>query len=326
LIAQRCNGGVIEAIQDKLFGYAQDRTFLRSLVYSGGLDVAIDGLNEVSPDTRAQVNSFIERYFRANVIVSTQPLEWTPPKTAMVYALQPLTPEQIRAFLLSRETILPKDAVHRGSEYELACNSYLAGIFNSKPANNAKENTLRMLSNPMDLTVVAIMLSRGEQPDLFRLREQQYRIMADDYKRTNLDQDFPLRAFSEHCYQLRLHDELAISAQQFQKELLCMERHKLVVTRQPKDPDEKPNIEWLFRHDKIMEFFIAQTFLGQGNERPQQHIGDARFRGVFLLLATFLPLDAATALRERLVDYAADTKDHTVSDTFVQLLRGRKAA
>jgi hypothetical protein len=40
-----------------------------------------------------------------------------------------------------------------------------------------------MLSNPMDLTV-AEMLSRGEQSDLFRLREQQYRIMADDYKRT----------------------------------------------------------------------------------------------------------------------------------------------
>ncbi len=105
-----------------------------------------------------------------------------------------------------------------------------------------------------------------------------------------------------------------------------MERHKLVVTRQSKSADGTVKIEWLFRHDKIMEFFIAQTFLGRGNDRPQQHIGDSRFRGVFLLLATLLPLDAATALRERLVDYAADTKDHTVSDTFVQVLRGRKAA
>jgi hypothetical protein len=104
---------------------------------------------------------------------------------------------------------------------------------------------LRMLSNPMDLTVVAEMLSRGEQPDLFRLREQQYRIMAGDYKRTNLDQDFPLKAFSEHCYQLRLHDQLAISAQQFQKELLCMERHKLVVSRQSKGSDETVKIDWL---------------------------------------------------------------------------------
>jgi hypothetical protein len=134
-------------------------------------------------------------------------------------------------------------------------------------------------------------------------------------------------AFSEHCYQLRLHDELGISAQQFRKELLCMERHKLVVTRQSKVWDETVKIEWIFRHDKIMEFFIAQkTFLGPGNGRPKQHMGDVRFRGVFLLLATLLPLDAATALRERLVDYAADTKDHTVSDTFVQLLRARRTA
>jgi HEAT repeat protein len=116
LTAQRCNGGVIEAIQDKLFGYAQDKTFLQSLVYSGGIDVAIDGLNEVSPDTRAQVSSFIEHYLRANVIVGTQPLEWTPPKTAKLYALQRLTQEQIRAFLLSREVILPEDAVRKGDE------------------------------------------------------------------------------------------------------------------------------------------------------------------------------------------------------------------
>jgi len=279
LIAQRCSGGVIEAIQDKLFGYAQDKTFLQSLVYSGGIDVSIDGLNEVSPDTRAQVSSFIERYFRANVIVGTQPLEWTPPKTAKLYALQRLTQEQIRAFLLSRKAILPEDAVRKGGEYERACNSYLTGVFASQLDDDAEKILLRMLSNPMDLTVVAEMLSRGEQPDLFRLREQQYRIMAGDYKRTNMDQDFPLKAFSEHCYQLRLHDEVAISAQLFQKELLCMERHKLVVTRQSKSSDETVKIEWLFRHDKIMEFFIAQTFLGPGNDRPQQHIGDARFRG-----------------------------------------------
>jgi len=38
-----------------------------------------------------------------------------------------------------------------------------------------------------------------------------------------------------------------------------------------------------------------------------------------------MPLSEAQALRERLIDYAADTKDHTVSDTFVQLLRSRKS-
>ncbi len=52
-------------------------------------------------------------------------------------------------------------------------------------------------------------------------------------------------------------------------------------------------------------------------------MGDPRFRGVYFLLATLLPLDDAKQLREKLIQYAADTKDHTVSDTFVQLLRTR---
>jgi hypothetical protein len=178
----------------------------------------------------------------------------------------------------------------------------------------------------MDLTAVAEMLARSKNPDLFRLREQQYVVMAADYKRTNVGQDFPLKSFSEHCYQLRLHDKVAISEDDFSKELPCMERHKFVVKRQWKGPTEVLKTEWLFRHDKIMEFFIAQTFLIPGSDRPHQHIGDPRFSGVFYLLATLLPLDQATALRELLINYAADSKDHTVSDNFIQILRLRRAA
>lgn len=58
------------------------------------------------------------------------------------------------------------------------------------------------------------------------------------------------------------------------------------------------------------------------------HINDPRFQGVYFLLATKMPLDvdAAKNLREELIQYAADTKDHTVSDTFIQLLCSRQAA
>jgi hypothetical protein len=38
-----------------------------------------------------------------------------------------------------------------------------------------------------------------------------------------------------------------------------------------------------------------------------------------------MPLDAAIALQQELVEYAADTKDHSVSDNFIQLVRSRKA-
>jgi hypothetical protein len=41
-------------------------------------------------------------------------------------------------------------------------------------------------------------------------------------------------------------------------------------------------------------------------------------------LATTMPIDAANNLREMLIQHAANTKDHSVSDTFIQLLRSRQ--
>lgn len=55
LLAEKCSGGVIEAIQAKLHGLAEKSDFLESLIYSGAIDICIDGLNEVSADTRAKV-------------------------------------------------------------------------------------------------------------------------------------------------------------------------------------------------------------------------------------------------------------------------------
>jgi hypothetical protein len=178
-------------------GYAQDETFLRSLIYSGGIDVCLDGLNEVSPDTRAKVAMFMESNFKGNIIVGTQPLEWTPPSTAKIYLLEPLTREQIAAFLLSRKEVLPADARIRGEKYERACRDYLAHALAANQPGEVLEATQRVLSNPMDLTVVAMMLAHGEQPDLLHLREQQYRLMAEDYARVDVAQKFPLKPFSE---------------------------------------------------------------------------------------------------------------------------------
>ena len=90
------------------------------------------------------------------------------------------------------------------------------------------------------------------------------------------------------------------------------------------DEGGKSRTEWHFRHDKIADFFVVQAFLGPANDKPEKHLGDARFRGVYLQLARLLPLEDARALERRLIDYAADTQDHTVSDTFIQLLRPRR--
>ncbi|NEU74518.1 PBS lyase, partial [Hassallia byssoidea VB512170] len=327
LPAHKCDKGVIEAIQAKLHGQAQDAEFLKNLIYSGAIDICIDGLNEVTADTRAKITQFVESYFRGNIIMTTQPLEWIPPSTAKMYYLQPLEPQQIEEFLITRQPRLPKDAKIQGTAYNQACKNYLTEAFNQHQSREELEAAQRTLSNPMDLTLVAQMLSQGKQPDLFRLQEQQYKEMAAEYLQ-EWKHEFPLKKFSEAVYQMRLNDEKALSGELFYQELHSMEdeKYKMVVSRQWQDEKGEPKKECYFRHDKIMDFFLVQTFLGDGDAAEQRlidHMSDPRFRGVYFLLATLLQLDKAKALREELIQYAANTKDHTVSDTFVQLLRSR---
>ncbi|HCK81122.1 MAG TPA: PBS lyase [Candidatus Competibacteraceae bacterium] len=321
LPAKKCGGGVLEAIQAKLHGPTQDPAFLRNLIYSGALDICIDGLNEVSADARAKITGFVESYFKGNILMSAQPLEWTPPATAKTYILEPLTDSQIETFLLTRQGHLPDDARTTGDAYQQACRRYLTDTLDPRQPPETLAAMRQLLSNPMDLSSVAAMLARAENPDLFRLQDQQYRLMAEDYREKQLH-DFPLRKFAEAVYQMRLQDQDALPAGEFTEELQCLERHKMTVNR-PTVEGGKARDEWHFRHDKITDFFIVQAFLGPENDKPEQHLGDARFRGVYLQLARLLPLNDARALERRLIDYAADTQDHTVSDAFIQLLRAR---
>jgi HEAT repeat protein len=327
LPAQKCEKGVIEAIQVKLHGQAQDAEFLKNLIYSGAIDICIDGLNEVTADTRAKITQFVECYFRGNIIMTTQPLEWIPPSTAKIFELQPLQRQQIEQFLISRQLRLPKDAKIQGDEYQQACKKYLTQALNEQQPREELDAAQRILSNPMDLSVVALMLSQGKQPNLFYLQEQQYKSMAEEYLQ-EWNQEFPLKKFSEAVYDMRLNDKQALPADEFYQALMSLEdeKYKMVVSRQWKDEKDEAKKEWYFRHDKIMDFFLVQNFLGDSDNvevRLIDHMSDPRFRGVYFLLATLLPLHAAKELREKLIQYAADTKDHTVSDTFVQLLRSR---
>lgn len=320
LPARRCAGGVIEAIRDRLQGPTQDTEFLQTLIYSGAMDICIDGLNEVTPDTRAQITLFAETYFKGNILMTTQPLDWTPPANAKVYQLQPLTPTQIGGFLRSRQPTLPAAAPVQGVQYEKACQEFLEHL---DPHGLAQEAMAQTLSNPMELTVVAQMIADGKQPDLLNLQQQQYEAMASRYQYVNLNQPFPLAGFAAMAYQMRLQDEFMIPADVWFKELNCMEPYRMVLSRQLTNAQGGTVTEWRFRHEKIQDFFIVQTFWGQGNDRPAQHLGDPRFRGVYLLLATQLPLEKALHLREMLIDHAVKTKDHTVSDRFIELIQAR---
>ncbi len=333
LTAHRCENGVLEAIQDKLEGNAKDPAFLQNLIYSRALDICIDGLNEVSPDTRAKITQFLERNFQGNFILTTQPLNgWNPPKTAKIYELQPLSPDQIRQFLHSRIDTLPSSSLITGLEYTAACDKVFDQynkLLKDSPTDEAKK-IRRIFSNPMDLTLIAHTIAANEAPDLLRLQEQDYRRMRDRYS-DRFNQDFPLKQFAVAVYTMRLGDQDSIPSKDFGDELEIMEEAKMVIARTSRETTEaetpKPRTLWNFRHDKILEYFLVQQFLGKTPEvedRILKHIDDPRFRGVYFLLADLLPFSEAQSLRETLIQYAVDTQDHTVSDRFVELLRPRR--
>lgn len=331
LPAHKCENGVIEAIQAKLHGQAQDADFLRHLIYSGALDICIDGLNEVRAEVRANITAFVESYFKGNIVMTTQPLLWEPPATAKTYVLQPLQRNQIEQFLLvsqgyGSDTQAPegKEAVKK---YTQKCAAFLEQVLDDNQSPEELAVAQRILSNPMDLSVVGQLIINDLVPDLLQLQQQQYTLMAQEYEQS-WNQKFPLQQFSEFVYQRRLNDSYGMTGEEFYQALSIMEQeqHRMVLSRQWKDASGEPKKEWSFRHDKIMEFFLVQSFLGphpEAQEKRHQHLGDPRFRGIYLLLARLLPQEAALALREELIHYAADTKDHTVSDNYVQILRSR---
>ena len=288
------------------------------------MDICIDGLNEVDADTRASIKRFVEDYFKGNIIITTQPLEWKPPTTARIYILQPLAKAQIKEFLLSRQPHLVGESQLNQQEFNHACLDYLEQALNNNLSGEELAEMQHILSNPMDLTVLSQIIASGESPDIFSLQQQQYDLMAADYK-TKQHEQFPRDKFAEHAYQIRLTNNSTLSEADFLEELQCMERHKMVICQQFLNAANEPVKEWKFRHDKIWEFFILQTFLGKYNDRPSKHKQDSRFRGVYFLLVNLMLLEDAEMLREELIQYAADTGDHNVSDRFVQLLRTRKA-
>jgi len=322
LRADRCTQGVMPAIQAKLKGSARDEKYLAKLIHAGAIDICIDGLNEVSAETRSRIIHFTEDQFSGNIILTTQPIEWTPPATATVFELQPLDADQIEDFLTSRK--MPKDADVTTEKYQSRCRGFLKRTIPKSKDDSLTNSARRILSNPMDLTIVSQMLARDQKPDLLRLQQQQFDSMAEDHATTQ-KKPFPLETFSQAVYEMRLADQSDLPTDKFATETECMSKHRMVVRREipAMDGESKPTVVWRFRHDKVMEFFIVQWFL-QNSELQTSHFSDERFRGVYFLLANMLPRGDAKTLREELIQHAADTKDHNVSDDFVLLLNDRE--
>ncbi|MCP2730944.1 HEAT repeat domain-containing protein [Limnofasciculus baicalensis] len=163
LLGEKCETGVMEAIQEKLPISNQDPKLLQNLIKNRALDIYIDGFSEMKPQIRVNIASFVKNYSKCNILIATQPLDWLPSSPIKTYILQPLKPQQLEKFLISRQTTLSPDAPISGDKYEEACKNYLASILNQQESE--KENTIaiRQLYNPMKLTAIAETIANGKE-------------------------------------------------------------------------------------------------------------------------------------------------------------------
>jgi hypothetical protein len=284
LPAEKCTEGVVEAILPKLQGECRDARFLRALVCEGALDLCIDGLDAISTRNQVKVTHFLTKSCRGNVLVATQSTERMAWETYAIYCMRPLRQDQIEGFLRLCYRLLPEDVPMSRAEYVLVCDAYLQQVLDTTMSE--EETTLRdqVLTNPMNLTLVALLCAYRKSPDMKHLAEQCYQLIVMAYQRQHEEQSFPLTQFSERIYRMRLNDEGIIPYQRFEKEIDCMVKYALILSRTSFDIYGTPVTEWYFRHETIADFFILQAFLEGNSHRIDRHLGDSRFKGVYALL------------------------------------------
>ncbi len=316
LRADQCRGGVETAIAKRAPGLLDDRTLIRTLVYSGALRVFIDGYNEVDVATQECISEFLAANPQGNILVSSQiPLRGL--RTLPTYHLEPLHDDQVREFLTSRVAILEGDLAVTGDDFVALASAFLD---QNKDADSA---LWLALSNPMDLTTVALLLAAGREPNLLSLQAQQFDLMRAAHLQAH-GTSFREAALAEAVLNALLENQDDLSELGVPAEVSSLIEHKLALLRTYQVPGGSPKQAVRFRHDRIRDYVLHFAFLGD-EERRYDLSRDSRFAGVYEILARALPPGPAERLKEYLLMDAVDHQDHRLSDQFLKLLRWRES-
>ncbi len=326
LAARDCAPGVDVAIA-RLIRDVQETAFIRSMVYAGALIVIVDGLNEVSADTREKIGAFARDMSKGNVLIGTQPIEWIEPPGARVIDLLPLSREEAERFLLSRPVGIDTTQKVHGSAYADAVHDFLRRALDEAPSEEDRWAAELVLSNPFDLTFAADLLAQGSKPSAVALIDEAFRLADEGAPgepgyRDVAGQPFPLTRFGHLAVAMRLEDRNWFKPEEFAPELPCLLQRRLLVLRAVRGPtgvEERTQ----FRHERVWDFFIAAAFLDDP-DLWVEHLGDPRFRGAYLRIAETWEPEAAAKVRDRLAVTAAERGDHTTSDEFIKRLEARR--
>jgi len=327
LSARDCAAGVDTAIA-RLIHDVQETGFVRSMVHAGTLTVMVDGLNEVSADTREKISSFTRDMSKGNVFLSTQPIEWKEPPGARVVDLLPLDRAEAERFLLTRPVGFDEIAARHGAAYVDAVQTFLRIALDGAPSEDDRRAAQLILSNPFDLAFAADLLAQGHMPTATSLIDEAFRL-ADQGEpghpgyRQIMGLAFPLVQFGRHAVDMRVNDRNWFKPDEFAAELACLLDRRLLVRRAVRAGGGAEEERIQFRHDRVWDFFIAAAFAADSN-LMLEHLADPRFRGSYLRIAETWKPDAAIQVREQLVVVAAEHGDHTTSDEFIKRLEARR--
>ena len=300
---------------------------MRSMVHAGALVVIVDGLNEVSADTREKIGAFARDMSKGDVLVGTQPIEWTEPPGAKVVDLLPLSPVEAERFLLSRPAGADAAQKVHGSAYADAVHAFLHRALDEAQIEDNRQAAELVLSNPFDLTFAANLLAQGSKPSATELIDEAFRLADEGAPgepgyRDVAGQPFPLTRFGRLAVAMRLEDRNWFKSEEFAAELPCLLQRRLLVQRAVRGPiGVEERIQ--FRHDRVWDFFIAAAFLDDP-DLWAEHLGDPRFRGAYLRIAETWEPEAAAKVLDRLNVTAAERGDHTTSDEFIKRLEARR--
>jgi hypothetical protein len=320
LPAWRCVDGVLIAIQEKILGPINQDSFLRDLIYSGTIDIYIDGVNEVTPDICEKIRKFAESNFAGNIFIATQPFNWIKPSGFKRIHITSMSKIQIIEYLnIKGGVYYGKNSIEIDS-YKKQCEDYIGNIF----SNNYEDEFIDIISNPMELDTIAFLIANKISPDPFNLYEQQFKLVEKAYRTNNFGKSFPLEEFADYIYDLKNSNQHVLDKNEYSLEFKFLYKHRIIVPYPKASLNDDKNESWVFRHDKLKDFFVAISFILSSNNKIETHINQTSFSGVYLFLAYKLPYNEAFKLREKIIQNAVDSKNHHMSDLIVKALRIRK--
>ena len=241
------------------------------------------------------------------------------------YELLPLDAGQIEGFLLNRRPHLANAALS-DSDYADACRDFVTRSIGPDVAEADRRRALVILSNPMDLTLAAELIATGAQPTPSRLVEQQLG-QLEAWFTVTYARPFPTAEVAAHAFSQRRRDDNRIDLGQDVVDALL--RFRLAVPAPVADParGEDDAVEARFRHDRVAEVFIARHMAASGDDEALQSvIGDPRFQGVLIELASILPRQEAQALFDVISDSAMQSGDHLLALSFARRVSARSEA